>query len=523
MFSHNKNRKIFLSSLAAVIGVLSVFALSHGSVFARGNTVPVGHLQLSHINFSIPIGDASAQYVTPDSTPDFGFNALAVQWTGTIQNEEDAQFELFVRDTHGSVQRRVLENISDDSKGPLPVDTHVSQPVIVKDVQSFWVVITLNRSADGSSPIITDVDFTYLDTTRPTADAPKPLTGVEAARAAEEITSSLSVISREEWGADESLRNDADGNELWERQYQDPEVFIVHHTAGTDGGDDPAATIRAIYYYHAVVLGWGDIGYNYLIDPAGNIYHGRKGGDGVIGGHTYNSTDDVNFNPGSVGIALLGCFESTPGACYTKTAVSEATVSALEQLIGVKAAQFGIDPTDETTFHDRTVTRVIGHRDVDYTFCPGSDMEANIPDVRNAAHTIFETETAKLFEGNFASSANISLSRTVLPTVTVQYTNTGANTWTQDQLYLKIYRKTGKKPTNLRDESWPDALGKIQMTETSVAPGETATFTFSIHIPDGASTRKILTKLFSSTTKVKKTNTKITFAFTDGTRSATAQ
>ena len=70
-----------------------------------------------------------------------------------------------------------------------------------------------------------------------------------------------SVISRAGWGADEALRFDASGNELWPPEFHPTQKLIVHHTAGQNGDPNPAATIRAIYYYHAVTRGWGDIGY----------------------------------------------------------------------------------------------------------------------------------------------------------------------------------------------------------------------------------------------------------------------
>jgi hypothetical protein len=57
---------------------------------------------------------------------------------------------------------------------------------------------------------------------------------------------------------------------------------------------DPAATMRAIYYYHAVTQGWGDIGYNFLVDWHGNVYEGRYGGTNVVGGHS------LQYNYGSL-------------------------------------------------------------------------------------------------------------------------------------------------------------------------------------------------------------------------------
>ena len=52
--------------------------------------------------------------------------------------------------------------------------------------------------------------------------------------------------------------------------------------------------------------GWGDIGYNYLVDPQGTVYEGRAGGTDVVGHHSYP------FDVGSVGVGLLGAPGDTP-------------------------------------------------------------------------------------------------------------------------------------------------------------------------------------------------------------------
>ena len=53
--------------------------------------------------------------------------------------------------------------------------------------------------------------------------------------------------------------------------------------------------------------GWNDIGYNFLVDPFGQIFEGRGGGmtRNVIGAHA------EGFNTGSVGVAVLGSYGST--------------------------------------------------------------------------------------------------------------------------------------------------------------------------------------------------------------------
>lgn len=52
--------------------------------------------------------------------------------------------------------------------------------------------------------------------------------------------------------------------------------ITIHHTAeNNQTNKDDLALIRGIYYYHTIVRGWGDIGYNYLVGQRGQIYEGR--------------------------------------------------------------------------------------------------------------------------------------------------------------------------------------------------------------------------------------------------------
>jgi hypothetical protein len=101
---------------------------------------------------------------------------------------------------------------------------------------------------------------------------------------------------------------------------------IVHHTATQNGDPNPTATIRSILYYHAVTQGWGDIGYNFLIDEAGNVFEGRysrqySSGESPTGqdlnGNGVTAAHAQGYNSGTVGIALLGTLtnqDATPAA-----------------------------------------------------------------------------------------------------------------------------------------------------------------------------------------------------------------
>ncbi|MEO8639150.1 MAG: N-acetylmuramoyl-L-alanine amidase [Chloroflexota bacterium] len=199
------------------------------------------------------------------------------------------------------------------------------------------------------------------------------------------------VISRAGWNADESLRFDATGHEIWPPVFQTIQKLIVHHTATQNNDPDAAATVRAIYYYHAVTQGWGDIGYNFLIDEAGRIYEGRyartygpgesptgedTAGNGVTGAHA------LGFNSGTVGIAFLGTL--------TNQDATPAARDALTRLLAWIAAGHGIDPHGSALFTNpvsgtqATFPNIAGHRDVNATECPGSVFYGTLPALRDA-------------------------------------------------------------------------------------------------------------------------------------------
>jgi len=198
------------------------------------------------------------------------------------------------------------------------------------------------------------------------------------------------VIPRSGWGADESLRFDSTGKEIWPPQFWPVQKLIVHHTATQNNDPNPAATIRSIYYYHAVTQSWGDIGYNFLIDEAGNIYEGRYSrayapgasptgqdlnGNGVTAAHAQG------FNSGTVGIALLGTL--------TNQDATPAARDALERLLAWEADGHGIDPqgsapyTNPVSGAQATFPNIAGHRDVAATECPGGVFYGTLPTIRS--------------------------------------------------------------------------------------------------------------------------------------------
>lgn len=193
------------------------------------------------------------------------------------------------------------------------------------------------------------------------------------------------IISRQEWGADESLRTGT-------RSFAPVTKAIVHHTATLTEEPDPGARVRAIYRYHVQGSGWSDIGYNFLIDQSGLIYEGRwardygsdetHGGEdedglGVLGAHAYG------FNRGSVGVALLGTYTSADATA------TDAALEALTALLSWKLGTRGIDPHGSSGYAkaDGSIVRfpnLCGHRDVLTTGCPGDGLGRRLAEVRTA-------------------------------------------------------------------------------------------------------------------------------------------
>ena len=191
------------------------------------------------------------------------------------------------------------------------------------------------------------------------------------------------IAPRLSWGANEAIRRAA--------PVYAPRIrfAIVHHTAGTNDYSraQAPAIVKAIELYHVKANGWNDIGYNFLVDRFGTIYEGRFGGidRNVVGAHA------LGFNTGSVGIALLGTYQSA--------APSAAAVSALESLLAWRLDVAHVDPTSKVTVlsggSERyragvavTLRAVSGHRDTGLTECPGDKLYARLPEIAAAARAI---------------------------------------------------------------------------------------------------------------------------------------
>lgn len=182
--------------------------------------------------------------------------------------------------------------------GPPAADDRHHTPLHFCDGQLYIRYRTVD--GEGNLVVLDRFQVTYINPTDGPWEEDRPMTMMRTSAVNTDTITPPAIITRAQWGANENLRFDSMG-EVWPPEYATVEHAIVHHAAvnySADGGN----AVRSIYYYHAITQGWGDIGYNYLVDTAGRIYEGRVGGANVIGGHAYQ------YAIGSSGICVMGDF-----------------------------------------------------------------------------------------------------------------------------------------------------------------------------------------------------------------------
>lgn len=239
--------------------------------------------------------------------------------------------------------------------------------------------------------VTTDTPLRDLTVTSIADRAARSVESPNGAPAAYAAVAQPDVVSRAEWGADESLRDPRHAANP--ANFYPVQKLIVHHT-----GDDaayvapsPEEHIRAIYRSHTGSRGFSDIGYNFLVSSDGRIFEGRYArayavgeeptgedlqGRGVAGAHA------SNYNSGTAGIAVLGNFTSI-------TPTTQA-ISALVEVLAWKADRHGIDPLGSSAYDNpssstdtpRVFPNIAGHRDIGSTECPGGQLYAMLPTIR---------------------------------------------------------------------------------------------------------------------------------------------
>jgi len=310
---------------------------------------------------------ASGVYTSPVVSADFAFTGLVAHWQADLPQGSKLEIEMRYETAEGWSAWSGLPNVEwvAQMNGFYP-----ETPLLVVGGLKFQYRAMLRAGAEGATPRLDEIVVVYLDTSDGPTTAQARLMVQTQSTTAQGVPGP-SIITRAGWGADESYRT-------WAPEYRPVSKIVIHHTVTPNGYSEAqgAAWVRAIYYYHAVTLGWGDIGYNYLVDQYGNLYEGRYGGPGVVGGHVYG------YNYGTVGIAVIGTY----GNYANSVSPNVQTMRALTDLAAWESSRSVIHPLQKALFRDAVIPNLGGHRDYPpySTSCPGDLLYATLGTLRES-------------------------------------------------------------------------------------------------------------------------------------------
>ena len=444
------DRRVILKAAAALASSVAAGGLRFSAASAQSSTGTVTGYFAEALE--------SGQFTTADAArsfqADFPFYAIAPHWAGS--GPADARVVISLSADGLDYGDPVVVTRAEDGGPPDRDDRHFGT-LVIADGQR-WVRYE-TQDASAAPVALPDLIFHYFDATA------GPMTS-GLLTAAETPSSQPTIISRETWGADEALRHEGQNLEnpiVWVPQYEPIQHAIIHHTVTTNF-QDPMVTLRSVYEYHAVTKGWGDIGYNYLVDHLGNIYEGRFGGENVVGGHS------LRYNYGSAGFAVLGTF----------TAI-DATPEAQSALIFLVAwITRDLDPLGSAFFIDtENVPTICGHRDVLSTECPGDVLYSDLDFIRNSVAGVVD-------DGGGSDVGAITIGDAVTVTVANANMRSGPSTGNAiiRQLALGTVLGVTDGPTESSGYTWYAVSGtagsgwmaSIVLEKTDAAPPATGTF-----------------------------------------------
>lgn len=321
----------------------------------------------------------TGRYTSPMMDAPLAYNAIVPQWHADIPEAASLNIRLRTGTDNGWWSDWFVIEENDDWMVAEDTDK-VGQMIVVPAVdvthQKFQFSVSFSRYEGKSAAVLQQLRLTFIDSSSgPTIQEMAAQQEALDTSQPEEAVSGYpkpTVISREVWCTDPAC-DYSDGLE-----YEPVSHLIVHHTVSSNSSGDWAAVVRAIWYFHTFTRGWGDIGYNYLVDMNGVLYEGHLGGDDVIGTHAGGA------NAGTMALALIGTFtepnQNPPGIEPPSPMLDSAA-----ELLSWKADQNDIDVYDAGYLPniDWGLPKLMGHRDVyGTTVCPGDQAHELLPSLR---------------------------------------------------------------------------------------------------------------------------------------------
>lgn len=361
------------------------------------------------------------EYITPVIQAPFGATDIGLHWKEKTADENSITAYIRTSKDGQNFGDWVKTSVEADEGRDDKKNEEIFAALVGAEKNSFAQARIEFIPQNGISPKLKNITFTFINSgeeskqvTKELSLAPKSIAAGTGTLKTSPNGQSINVISREDWGADESYRLNPDGSENWPRSYHGTRKLVVHHTAvassnGVTNLETNKAEVRAIYYYHAITQKWGDIGYNALVDASGNVYEGRYGThDGIT--RTNPTADQImtldteaghtsGYNSGSFGVSALGDF--------TNYNIPSAQLAGVKNVLAYVADSRGINALGSSDFRRYNGTwhlnlnNIIGHRDATATACPGNKFYPLMGEIKTSVANLMRPSLS-----SFSATAN---------------------------------------------------------------------------------------------------------------------
>lgn len=353
-------------------------------------TTPIPIAGDDHAHERVPVAGPRAE--TPDLRAAAAIPATETEAFGLVGITAAAPFE--------PATRIVLRVKQDGQWLPwveVPVSDHLPDPDTEEGQRARYATEPI--VTDGATGVQVRVDtpsgrvpagteLTMIDNPERPEDAT-----LEAATSASTAPASVrrpTIITRAQWGADESLRRGT-------TTYSDTlKVAFVHHVVSTNDytPGQAAQQMRNVYSWFTEGIKVNDFGYNFMVDRFGRLYEGRAGGmdRNVVGAHT------SGFNSETFAVSFLGNADSLDPDQPAK----EAILDSISDLIAWKFELNDVNPLGSAVLTSAgpgpgqgttslywpgeklSAKTISGHGDVGATACPGVFLRPTLQHIRLA-------------------------------------------------------------------------------------------------------------------------------------------
>ena len=308
------------------------------------------------------------------------------------------------------------------------------------------------------------------------------------------------IISRFSWQADESIRRAPP-------QYATPctsRSCTTPPARTTTRAAQSAAIVRGIEIYHVKGNGWNDIGYNFLVDKYGQVFEGRYGGidQAVIGAHARGLQHRLGRRRRARQLrhdADLGRREDVARAAARVAARPRARRSALDADVDARAATRGSRAACPCSCARSPATATPASPTARATRCTRELPQIAKDVARSAAPKIYAPSRSRSRRGPGAlhgealrRAAVDGHGRSTRPACRwrrARGTGTAVD-WTWDAPPRRPTATRGRSrrrahvPRRARSARAPHSrVQKATASPAEVAPGETATFAYTLTAP----------------------------------------